>query len=300
MQSCLYEAKSSPTFDIWRINDSVFVGDGNLEKDMDIYLVDLHSKHLSFMKLDSEITNLKARFCILKENGRLAETGWEVDVNSVGYINVPAGKYAIIVSSENLQARGKYKLMWNCSNPPTAKKIVYYNNDLSNVILYYDRSMICMNGNNILEKLKWEEDTTQYFPNGYTGRSMAISLVKDGDGKVLGVKDVYLASFSSTMPYSTSNALLIEVNYASWLYMQSYYKNVNGNVQHVMDYKDLSGLETPRTFGTGADDFSYGPSYIVINLDKAEVCDFLSPFNYNYTEQGGRKFTLSNLHLISN
>ena len=88
------------------------------------------------------------------------------------------------------------------------------------------------------------------------------------------------------------------MNRGAWLYTNSYYRNDTGDVTHIINWYDPSGLKTPRTFGEGSDDFSYGPNYIVINLDTFEVCEFLSPFNYHYTQDGGRAFTLTNLRKL--
>ena len=111
------------------------------------------------------------------------------------------------------------------------------------------------------------------------------------------IKAIYKTAFTSTAPYSTSNALLVEVNRGTWVYFNSYYTNDTGAVTHIMDWYDPSGLKTPRTFGEGEFDFAYGPSYIVIDLDTFQVCDFLSPFNYNY-QYGGRQYTLTNVEQL--
>ncbi len=38
-----------------------------------------------------------------------------------------------------------------------------------------------------------------------------------------------------------------------------------------------------------------GYNFIVIDLDKFQVCEFLSPFNYFYTEEGKRTYSLTNV-----
>ncbi|WP_318062666.1 hypothetical protein [Clostridium boliviensis] len=162
------------------------------------------------------------------------------------------------------------------------------------MVLYYSNSKILSNGTNIIDGLKWEDHETWYLPLGYSARDMSMSVASNN-----GVRGVYLGSFSSSAPYSAPNALLIDVNRGSWLYSNSYYRNDTGDVTHVIDYYDLSGLKTPRTFGEGYADFSYGPNYIVIDLDTFQVCDFLSPFNYHYTPEGGRTYSLTNLIGVS-
>jgi len=279
----------------WAIQDSVFVGNGNLTDSYDFYVVNLTAKQLAFLKLDSSNPNLLAVLYTINNGSLGSSTGWGVTANSgASFINVPAGQYAILIGSASGAEVGNYKLMWNCSNPSGASAILNYTDDLSRVVLYYSNSQIMSNGTNIIDGLKWEDHETWYLPLGYSARDMSISVASNN-----GVKGVYLGSFSSSAPYSAPNALLIDVNRGSWLYSNSYYKNDTGNVTHVIDYFDLSGLKTPRTFGDGYADFSYGPNYIIIDLDTFQVCDFLSPFNYHYTTEGGRSYSLTNLMGVS-
>ena len=65
-----------------------------------------------------------------------------------------------------------------------------------------------------------------------------------------------------------------------------------------MDYTDPSGLHTPRTLGDAATDYDWGSHYVVIDLNTFQVVDFLSPFNYHYTQTGGRTYSLSNITQI--
>ena len=275
----------------WAINDPVFVGNGTLTDSFDIYLVTLTSKQLSFLKLNSANSNLMAVLYYV-DNGMLGDsTGWGVYANGgENYINIPAGQYAIVIGSSTGTEKGDYQLMWNCSNPSGATSIVDATDDLSRVVLYYDNSTILSNGQNILTDLKWEEHETWYMPLGYSARDMSMDLIE--------AKGVYLGSFSSSAPYSAPNALLVEINRGTWLYTNSYYSNDTGDVTHIINWYDPSGMKTPRTFGEGLYDFSYGPSYIVIDLDTFQVCEFLSAFNYHYTQDGGRTFTLTNLRQL--
>ena len=276
----------------WAINKPVFVGEGTLTDSIDIYVVTLTSKQLSFLKLNSSNSNLMAVLYYVEDGMILGEsTGWGVYANGgENYINIPAGQYAIVVGSSTGAERGDYQSMWNCSNPSGATGIVDTTDDLSRVVLYYNNSTILSNGLNILEDLKWEEHETWYMPLGYSARDMSMTLID--------AKGIYLGSFSSSAPYSAPNALLVDVQRGTWTYANSYYQNNVGDVTHVINWYDPSGMKTPRTFGEGPDDFSYGPNYIVINLDTFEVCEFLSPFNYHYTENGGRTFTLTNLRQL--
>lgn len=276
---------------VWAINDPVFVGNGTLSDSFDIYVVTLTAKQLSFLKLNSSNSNLMAVLYYV-ENGSLAgSTGWGVHANEgEAFINIPDGQYAIVIGSSSGTEVGNYKLMWNCSNPAGAQAIVDTTDDLARVVVYYDNSRVLANGNNILTKLTWEEHETWYTSLGYSARDMSMTLFE--------ARGVYLGSFSSSAPYSAPNALLVDVQRGSWLYTNSYYTNNLGDVTHVINWYDPSGMETPRTFGEGPSDFSYGANYIVINLDTFEVCEFLSPFNYHYTKQGDRTFSLTDLRRL--
>lgn len=275
--------------DIWAINDPVFVGNGTLDEQFDIYVVTLNQTQLSFLKLNSSNSNLMAVLYEVKSDGTLGGSyNWGAVANSgAAYINIPAGRYALVIGSGTGTERGTYNLMWNCSTPQGAKSIIYTKQDLSMVYVYANNGAVYANGVDIIKGLEWEEHETWYTPNGHSGRDMAM--------KVFGVKGIYKGNFSSSLPYSAPNALLVDVSYGSWMCHNSYYSNVGGSIVHVQDYFDLSGLKTPRTFGEGAYDFSYGPNYIVINLDTNEVCEFLSPFNINFTPDGGRTYSLTSL-----
>lgn len=275
--------------DIWAINDPVFVGNGTLDEQFDLYVVTLNQKQLSFLKLNSSNPNLMAILYEVKPDGTLGGSyNWGAVANGgAAYINIPAGRYAIVIGSGTGTERGTYNLMWNCSTPEGAKSIIYTRQDLSMVYVYVNNGTVYANGVNIIKGLEWEEHETWYMPSGYSGRDMEMT--------VFGVSGIYKGNFSSSLPYSAPNALLVNVSRGSWLYHNSYYSNVEGDTVHVQDYFDLSGLKTPRTFGEGAHDFSYGPNYIVINMDTNEVCEFLSPFNIHFTPDGGRTYSLTSL-----
>lgn len=275
----------------WAINDPVFVGNGKLTDSFDIYVVNLTAKQLAFLKLNSSNPNLMAVLYYVNNGALGNSTGWGVHANGgESFINIPAGQYAIVIGSSTGTEVGDYKLMWNCSNPSGATSIVDTTDDLSRVVLYYNNSTVLSNGNNILDKLTWEEHETWYAPLGYSARDMVMEMFE--------ARGVYLGSFSSSAPYSAPNALLVDVQKGSWSYFNSYYRNNVGDVTHIMNWYDPSGMKTPRTFGEGPLDFSYGSNYIVINLDTFQVCEFLSPFNYHYTQDGGRTFTLTNLRRL--
>lgn len=242
---------------VWAIGDPVFVGNGTLSDSFDIYVVTLTAKQISFLKLNSSNSNLMAVLYYVDDGYLGDSTGWGVYANGgESYINIPAGQYAIVIGSASGTEFGNYKLMWNCSNPSGARSIVDTTDDLARVVLYYDNSQILSNGNNILTKLTWEEHETWYTSLGYTARDMSMTMYE--------ARGVYLGSFSSSAPYSAPNALLVDVQRGSWLYTNSYFTDYLGDVTHVINWYDPSGMKTPRTFGEGPYDFSYGANYIVI------------------------------------
>lgn len=87
----------------------------------------------------------------------------------------------------------------------------------------------------------------------------------------------------------SNNALFVELDEGTnWTMFRSTMTNINGDVTHDINYSDLIGKETPR--GMDAEDISFGPHYLVIDLNKNLIVDFASYFNYWYIE-GGRTFS---------
>ncbi len=275
------------TRDVGSADAPVFNVNGNLDEAYDIYLTTLSGQQLAFLKLESSNSDLAAIVCEVSAEGNIdlsAGVGMKANAG-YGYITKPAGTYAIVVTGSD--AGGDYTLYWNASNPAGAKYILNVKPDLSRVDLFYSNSKVCSNGANILDDLSWEYHETWSQPGGYRARDMIM--------KLSSAKGIYKGSFSSSA-YSAPNALLVDVEIGSWLYSTSYYVNIAGDVTHEMNSIDPSGLKTPRTFGEGYADYT-DHNFIIIDLDKFQVCEFLSPFNYFYTEQGGRTFTLNNLVL---
>lgn len=275
------------TRDVGSTDAPVFNVNGNLDEAYDIYLTTLPGQQLAFFKLESSNSDLAAIVCEVSADGTIdLSTGAGMMANSGhGYVTKPAGTYAIVITGSD--AGGDYKLYWNASNPAGAKYILNVKPDLSRIDLFYSNSKVCSNGTNILSDLSWDYHETWQQTGGYTARDMSM--------KMYSAKGIYKGSFSSSA-YSAPNALLVDVKTGSWLYSNSFYMNVGGDVTHQINYIDPSGLKTPRTFGEGYADYT-DHNFIIIDLDKFQVCEFLSPFNYFYTEQGGRKFTLNNLVL---
>lgn len=274
------------TRSIQNTDTPVFKVNGNLDEAYDIYLTTLSNEQLVFFQLDSSNSDLIVLICKVSEDGTIdLSTGEGMRANSgYGYLTKSAGTYAIVVISNN-DAGGDYTLYWNASNPTGAKYIFEVVSDLSRIVLFYNTNKICSNGTNILSDLKWEYHETKQIANGYTARDMAI--------KMYTAKAIYKGSFSSSV-YSAPNALLVDVGSGSWLYSTTYYVNDSSGVTHKKNYYDPSGLKTPRTFGEGHSD-NIGYNFIVIDLDKFQVCEFLSPFNYFYTEEGKRTYSLTNV-----
>lgn len=273
------------TRDMGSTDAPVFHVNGNLDEAYDIYVTSLSDQQLIFMQLDSSNSDLKAIICEVSADGNVdLNTGVGIKANTgYGFVTKPAGMYAIVIFGS--EAGGDYTLYWNASNPAGAKYVINMTPDLSRVDLFYSNSQVCSNGVNILSGLSWDYHETWHQPNGYTARDMSITMHS--------AKGIYRGSFSSS-EYSAPNALLVDVGIASWSYSTSFYVNVGGDVTHQINSIDPSGLDTPRTFGEGYADYT-DHNYIIIDLDQFQVCEFLSPFNYFYTEQGGRTFSLTNL-----
>ena len=278
---------SRQTRDVGSTDAPVFNVNGNLDEAYDIYLTTLPGEQLAFFKLESSNSDLAAIVCEVSAEGNIdLSTGAGMMANSgYGYVTKPAGTYAIVITGSD--AGGDYKLYWNASNSAGAKYILNVKPDLSRIDLFYSNSKVCSNGTNILSDLSWEYHETWHQTGGFTSRDMSMTMFS--------AKGIYKGSFSSSA-YSAPNSLLVDVKIGSWLYSTSFYVNVEGNVAHEINYFDPSGLKTPRTFGEGYADYT-DHNFIIIDLDTFQVCEFLSPFNYFYTEQGGRKFTLDNLVL---
>lgn len=280
------------TNSIWQINEPVFVGDGNLTEAYDIYLVNASSNRTAALKLAASSSELIAQIFVVDAQGNLQATNFGVNANSSDKFGaLGPGTYAILIGSSSGTATGTYTLMWNCSNPSGAKSIINRTSDLARVVLFYNNNEIRSNGDNIITDLRWEDSETWNLPLGFSSRKMSISTITS--------KGTYLGSFESSKPYKANNALLIDVSLGSYLYLNTYYSNNKGDVVHVMDFTDPSGLRTPRTLGKEPTDFDWGNHYIVIDLDTFQIVEFLSPFNHHYTTNGGRTFSLSNVTRVN-
>lgn len=269
---------------IWRIEQNVFNDDGQLTTNeyQDLYVVQTTSDTAPTLKISSTNSNIIAELFIYDTSkGTITPTSF---IDSAGDDNyqiagkMAAGTYIIAVGSSDNTAQGKYTLMWNCSNPSGASRILYVSSNLDLVTLGYQYQDIKSNGNELIDRsaLKWDEEWTLTFSTGYYGRNQSVSAVDTSDMK----SDIKLDYGTySTNKYSTNHALLVELGKGtSWCFMRSYYNNVNGQVEHTMDWTDVTGQETPRNF-TDAD-VALGPHYLVIDLEKNLIVDFASPYNY--------------------
>lgn len=299
---------------MFAIRDDVFVGNGTLidGSDMDIYQINTPStSRLGFLKLNSTNSNLIAGiFKVVDGNATLtnlfttANSGISLgELAPIGTTDTGSNPYYVIIilSSNPTEGGGDYDLMWNCSNSFGAKQLISYTNDLSTIALYYDRAKLLINGKNILPGLKWEYSKTWYQTYGHISRSMSIELPNEktlyDNSSLNPIRGILTGSISSDIGYSIPNALFLDVNYGNWTYTQTAYQNIHGLVDHLISWEDPSQQLTPRTFGNDTD-FYYGHHYIVIDLDTSTVRDFISSYNYNYTERGGYTYTVSNITTI--
>jgi hypothetical protein len=122
----------------WQINDPVFVGDGKLTGAYDIYLVNASSNRTAALKLAASSSELIAQIFVVDAQGNLEPSNFGVNANSsekFGALN--SGNYAIVIGSSSGKVTGTYTLMWNCSNPAGAKRVINRTSDLARVVFFF-------------------------------------------------------------------------------------------------------------------------------------------------------------------
>lgn len=284
----------------WLLNDPIAIVDGNLSETSDFYVVQNTSNVYAFLKLTAEDPNLLAVLYYVNSDGTLgSSTGFGVfanqDYNAIG---LPVGVYAIVIGSFDGSARGSYTLHWNRSNPYAemgeSAIPISVTEDLAKVALYYKDDKILNNGTNVMSDLTYEETREFTIPHGH-------AYVKTKIYQVYETGNIYTGFFSyqDSTPYSTDNALIIELERAGYTYVDRFYQNINGDVTSWMRFEDpVTGLTTPRILGDGLDDAYYAPHYLIIDLNTNQVVDFVSVFNYFYLIHG-REASMSNLSLVN-
>ncbi len=294
------ELKNIQTRGTWLFNDPFGIVNGNLSSAADYYIVENTSDVFAFLKLTADDPNLLALLYYVNSDGTLGNsTGFGVYANEPAVVTgLPTGTYAIIIGSADGTARGSYRLHWNRSNPlPQSNEsanLLSISEDLLQIVIYYKDDKILSNGDNLVSDLEFEARRDFIVPNGYAHITSRIYSVYE-------TGNMYTGSFSyeDFTPYSTDNALIIEIERAGYSYIDRYYQNINGDVTSWMRWEDpVTGLTTPRTLGDAPDDEYYGPHYLVIDLDTNQVVDFVSVFNYFYVIHG-RIPTMSNLTQIN-
>lgn len=285
---------------IWQFNNPFGIVNGNLSDVADFYIVENPSDTIAFLKLTAEDPNLIALLYFVNSDYTLGgSTGFGVYANDDYVVTgLPSGIYAIVIGSVDGTARGNYQLHWNRSNPFPESNDQYLpisiSEDLMQITIYYRDDKILSNGNNLMTNLEYEARRDFYVPNGYAHITSRIYAVYE-------TGDIYAGAFSyeDFTPYSTDNALIIELKRAGYSYINRFYQNINGNVTSWMYWEDpITGLTTPRTLGDAPEDAEYGPHYLVIDLNTNQVVDFVSLFNYYYGSYG-RKASYSNLRKVN-
>lgn len=281
------------------LNDPVAIVNSNLSENADFYVVENTSDVYAFLQLSAEDSNLVAILYFVNSDGTLgSSTGFGVYANQgCSAIGLPTGVYAIVIVSID-GSGGAYTLYWNRSNPYAqsgeSSVPISISEDLSQVAIYYTDSKILNNGTNVMTDLQYEERRDFIVTGGYAHITTSISSVYE-------TGNIYTGSFSyqDSTPYSTDNALIIELERASYMYVDRYYQNINGDVTSWMYFEDpVTGLTTPRVLGDGPDDADYAPHYLIVDLNTNKVVDFVSVFNYFYLIHG-RIPSVSNLVLIN-
>ncbi len=293
--SGLLETKNTQGPQVWNFNDPFGIVEGELTATYNCYIVDNERDSIAFIKLTASDPNMLAIVFQLNEDGTLGNnTGIGVVANQEFSVNgLAAGKYAIIIGSQGGSARGQYSLSWNRANPfPRTNEtvnIINLSENLMNIAIYYSETHIASNGENIMGNLEYEGIRNFYVPNGYAHITTSVF-------DVLETGNIFRASFSyqDSVPYSTENALVIEVLRARYSYVDRYYQNNNGSVTSWMRWEDpITGLRTPRVLGDSSEDSAYGRHYLVVDLNTGKVVDFVSQFNYFYGING-RTHSFSN------
>ena len=225
------ELSDKQTSGTWVFDDPVGTVNGDLSEIADFYIVENDSDVFAFLKLTADDPNILAVLYYVNSDGTLGDsTGFGVYANQpADVIGLPTGLYAIVIGSIDGNARGSYSLYWNRSNPfpqlNESADLLSINQDLSKVVIYYKDDKILSNGNNLMSGLEFEARRDFYVPYGYAHITSSIFSVRE-------TGNIYIGSFSyeDSPPYSTDNALIIEIKRAGYSYVNRYYQNINGDV----------------------------------------------------------------------
>lgn len=282
-------AASSTTY--WNMPNPVTVTNGVLTDSSSsaAYYFKVTRPSFTFLKIKSTNANIVAQLYMSTDSG-YKQTNFYNLSSSSGFSDIvlPVGDYCMAVASKDGTARGNYTLMFNRSNKSDAKNLVYVSENLDKVTLHYGAMDFECNGTALFynDHLTWEEHWTFVSGNSYWGRDQQINHIKPKLYAVGSYTTTYTSSDHTNS--STNHALYIEAGVGTqWSYMTSQYIDI-GSAHHTMDPMDFRGKKTPRPLDK--DDMSYGPHYIIFDLEKNKVVDFASPLNYWYTK-GGKKYS---------
>lgn len=286
LKKSLFSTRVQP-FGLEWIRESIFTKESTLVDQTDLYILENNQDAYAFLQLTAADDDLLALLYFINEDGSLGDsTGFGVFANqNLDAIQLPIGRYALIIGSANGEVRGNYKVHWNSSNPIAqpneAMKLLNISPNLTHISIYYSDDKILNNGKNVMTNLTYKDRRDFHVDYGYAHITTSIYNVYE-TGKI------YIGHYryKGIAHYFTDNALIIELKKAGYTYVDSYYQNINGHVTNWMKWEDpVLKLRTPRILGDDILDEYFGPHYLVVDLNTDEVIDFASPFNRVYAHK---------------
>ncbi|MDR1960670.1 MAG: hypothetical protein LBQ16_00110 [Gracilibacteraceae bacterium] len=261
-------------------------------------------------RLSSSNPALVAALCEL-QNGSLGLTGDIAYADDEGVVTgLEANKiYVLYVTSLDGSA-GSYSLSTNAGSP--LGSLWYYSDDISDIKTMYNGSLY-KNGVsfNIIASAQnsgWYRNDEYPVAYGFEQYTQQLANIKVHPNNYFRVSAVNTSTYS--LPKGAVIFQLEAVytaqtqnwnNGSSFMYFHSWYENINGNVQHPMNWRDIvTNRITPRFFdatdvwsigGDMYDVYSYSetPSgqrgcvgYVVYDLASESIVDFYSPYNVFY------------------
>lgn len=256
--------------------EDVFSTQGQLTSSnkTDMYFFSVNTDRFLGIKLDSSNTNYELLLCQVDWNEGVARptnistSSNEATPKLCGL--VPAGDYALRVSSKNNAYGSSYILRYNVANPAGQNVLFTLKPDLSIITAYYGYQTLISNGKNLIrEDHQWDKHYTFSDSGNYVGLDNSVGPIK--------VKMAHLGTYKSTS-VSSDNALFLELDVGTTvLATRSFYENG----KHYTDYADSLGKETPRALDAN-DIANSNPHYLVIDLNTNKVIDFYSILNWYF------------------
>jgi len=268
----------------------VYPGNITTTNPVDFYFFDGTANFIPVIRVNSSNSNMLMHFGTVNWNTGTFSSLLTVNPASGAQIyNQPLNpnlQYALAVTTAN-GTTGTYTIMANFLNPARSNgelmfpQLLHASANLNSVTINYGwnpnipgiQQIVRSNGLYILHNgLYWEDNYFFNFGHGYTGRDQRLSDFQ--------ARNVYIGSFTNNQ-HHIPHALIIEIeDWTLWSYFYSHHNFDTG--LRIWDQRDLTGQWTPRRL-TLSDIALYGPHYVIIDLAKMEVAEFVSPLNYNFS-----------------